>query len=360
VKLNGLAWVFAGIAAGFVLGWSWRNLALATLLALASVVPWWARAAWFTGNPVYPLAYGWLGSGGLWSDANQTLLKGDLPANAADLGPAGMLRLPWDLVMHSERFGSAGDAGFLAIIATSTVLLLPVLTRAVQAGPRMRRLGDAASVFVFIAGGAWAATTTTTRFLAPALLLGLVVFLGLILSFRKDCTVLALAVIIPLGIWGTVRFLDQHEAIFSSTRVALGKEERNSYLARTLDQYEAAAFVRRKVPASATLLFIGEARPYYFSREAVAPYPFNRHPLGAWVQESDSPEALARRLAREHITHVILNVREFRRLHDKYGVLKFTGARADEYDDRLKQLPRALHQLFSKNHVYVFEVSPVR
>lgn len=357
VKLSGSAWVFAGLAAAFVLGWSWRNLALATLLALASVVPWWARAAWFTGNPVYPLAYGWLGSGGLWSDANQTLLKGDLSANAADLGPAGTLRLPWDLVMHSERFGSAADAGFLAVVATSTVLLLPVLTRIAHAGPRMRRLGDAASAFVFIAGGAWAATATTTRFFAPALLLGLVVFLGLILSFRKTGTVLALAVIIPFGMWGTIRFLDQHEAVFSSLRVALGQEQRDRYLARQLDHHEAATFVRAHVPADARLLFIGEARPYYFSREAVAPYPFDRHPLSGWVQEADSPEILAKRLAREKITHVVLNIREFRRLHNKYGVLRFAGERAQEYDDRLKRLPLALQQLFTKNNVYVFAVS---
>lgn len=357
VKLNGLAWVLAGLAAGFVLGWSWRNLALATLLALASVVPWWGRAAWFTGNPVYPLAYGWLGSGGLWSDANQALVKGDLAPSAFDLGFSGMLRLPWDLVMHAERFGSAADAGFLAIIATSTVLLLPVLTRAVHAGPRMRRLGDAASVFVFIAGGAWAATTTTTRFFAPALLLGLVTLLSLTLSFRETGAALAVAVVIPLGVWGTIRFLDQHEAVFSSMRVAVGQEQRDRYLARQLDQYEAATFVRTHVPADARLLFIGEARPYYFLREAVAPSPFDRHPLSAWVQEADSPEALAKRLAREKITHVVLNIREFRRLHNKYGVLRFAGARAQEYDDRLQRLPRVLQPMFTKNQVYVFAVS---
>jgi hypothetical protein len=356
VKLSGLAWVIAGLAAGIVLGWSLKNLALTALLALAGAAPWWARAAWFTGNPVYPLAYGWLGSGGLWNDTNQMLLVNDIPPSAAGLGPAGTLRLPWDLVMHSERFGSASDAGFLAVIATGMVLLLPILTRAAHAGPRMTRLGDAASVFVFIAGVAWAATTTTTRFFAPALLLSLVALLSLTLSFRKAGTTVTLAVTLLLGLWGTIRFLDQHETIFSSTQVALGREQRAGYLARKLDHYEATVFVQHRVPRDAKLLFVGESRPYYFLREAVAPHPLDRHPLTAWVQEADSPEALAKRLARERITHVVLNIREFERLHDKYGVLAFDGDRAQEYDDRLKRLPLALRQMFTHNHVYVFAV----
>jgi hypothetical protein len=356
VKLSGPAWVLAGLAAGLVLRWSMRNLALSALISLACLVPWWGRASRMTGNPVYPLAYEWLGGGGLWDDTNQALLKGDLPPGASDLGLAGVLRLPWDLVAHPERFGSASDAGLLAVTATAVVLCFPVLTRPAHAGPRMKQLGDAASAFVLLAGAAWAATTTTTRFFAPALLLSLVAVLGATLSFRETGAAVALAAVIPLGVWGTARFLDQHETVFSSMRVALGGEQRDRYLARQLDHYEAATFVKTQVAADARLLFIGEARPYYFSREAVAPYPFDRHPLSGWVRDAGSPEALARRLAREKITHVVLNIREFRRLHDKYGVLKFTGARADEFDDRLRQLPRALRRLFAQNRVYVFEV----
>ena len=360
VKLSGLAWMLAGLAAALVLRWSRRNLALAALVALASIIPWWGRAAWFTGNPIYPLAYRWLGGGDLWDDANQALLKGDLPPNALDLGIAGLLRLPWDLVMHSGRFGSASDAGLFAVVATVTLLLIPLCTRAMRVDSRLTRLGDAAWVFVFLGGSAWVATSTTTRFIAPALLLGLVTLLGLTLSFRETGLTLALAVVIPMGIWGAIRFLEQHEAVFSSTGVALGNEQREHYLARQLDHYDAASFVRAHVPADARLLFIGEARPYYFSREAIAPYPFDRHPLERWVKEADSPEALARGLAREKITHVVLNINEFTRLHDKYGVLRFAGEQAQVYTDRLKRLPQALHQIYTNNHIYLFEVPPTQ
>ena len=356
VKLSGLAWMLAGLAAGLALRWPAGNLTRAGLVALASVIPWWGRAAWFTGNPVYPLAHGWLGGGGLWSDANQALVKADLPPSAFDLGLWGTLRLPWDLVQDPGRFGSASDAGPLAIMAAILVLLLPLLTRVFGADPGRRRLGDAAAVFVLISGTAWAATSTTTRFLAPALLLGTITLVSLVPAMRPTGLAAALAVLVLFGVWETSRFLDIHNKVFASAAVALGRELPEDYARRQLDHYEAAAFVRAHVPADAKLLFIGEARAARFARNAVAPSPFDLHPLGPWILEADSPETLAKRLAREQITHVVLNIREFRRLHDKYGVLRFTGEHAREHTLRLKSLPRALRRLFDKNGVFVFEV----
>ena len=360
VKLSGLAWVFAGLAAGFVLRWSWRNLALTALIALATVVPWWGRAARLTGNPVYPLAYEWLGSGGLWSDANQALVRGDLPPSAFDLGFPGMLRLPWDLVQYPERFGSASHAGPLAIVSMIVVLLLPLFARMCRADPGKRRLSDAAAVFVLVSGTAWAATSTTTRFLAPALILSTIALVGMALTVRPAGLPAILAGLALLGVWGTSRFLELHNLVFASTAVALGREHPEEYAGRQLDYYDAATFVREHTRTDAKLLMIGEARSLYFSRNAVAPSPFDRHPLATWVQEASSPDDLARRLASEGITHVVLNVREFRRLHDKYGVLAFTGERAAEHDRRLKELPRALNRVFEKNGVYIFEVPSIR
>jgi hypothetical protein len=360
VKLNGFAWVLAGLAAGHVLRWPTRNLALTALIALASVMPWWGRAAWMTGNPVYPLAYKRLGDGGLWSDASQALVRVDIPPSIFDLGFVGTLRLPWDLIAHPERFGSASDAGVLAVVAVIVILLLPLLTRTLGTGPERRRLGDAAAAFILVSGTAWAATSTTTRFLAPALLLGTIALVGTAPVAKPAVQAALLACLLLLGAWGTARFLDVHNTVFESAAVALGREHRGDYADRQLDHYAAAQYVREQTPAGAKLLMIGEARAFHFSRDAVAPSPFDRHPLAAWVREASSPEDLARRLAAEGMTHVVLNIREFRRLHDKYGVLAFAGDRAAEHDRRLKELPRALKQVFDKHGVYVFEVPSAR
>jgi hypothetical protein len=155
---------------------------------------------------------------------------------------------------------------------------------------------------------------------------------------------------------GTMSFLDQHHGAFGATQVALGKEDREQFVARQVPYYEAARFVQTHVPHTARLLFIGEARPYYFSREAVAPYPMDRHPLAGWVESAPTTEALVQRLGQEGITHVVLNVREFRRLHSRYHVLEFSGENADGHAQRLFGLPNSLTQLFTKNGVYVFAV----
>ncbi len=356
IKLSGLYWVAAGLAAAIAAGWRGREILGVGVVALASVAPWWGWAFVHTGNPVYPMAYGLLG-GRPWSDESQARLMADLPYGApGSLGLEGLLRLPLDLVLHPERFGSASDVGVVAVVATCLALALPFLVRVAGGGAHGRRLADAAAVFVLVAGASWIITSPTTRFFAPAFVIGLTGLCGVLLQLGRVRLAVVVVLMVACGIWGGHRFLDQHAAAFSSTDVALGREEADAYLARQLDHYAAARFVRERLPQDARLLFIGETRPYYFFREAVAPYPFDAHPLHRWVQESPSVDALTARLAREGITHVVLNVREFTRHHDQRGLLVFSGERADADGKRLKDLPRTLRLLFSANGVYVFEV----
>lgn len=358
VKLSGLIWAAAGLAMAMVMGWTRGEVLRAMLLAVLNLLPWWGRAMVYTGNPIYPLASSILG-GEPWNEESQARVEGDLPPGLSDIGFWGVLRLPFDLVGNPERFGSASDVGMLAVASVCLVLVLPALMRAVPSEARWRRQADATAVFVLLSGAGWVLTSTTTRFFAPAWVLGLAVVAGGLLHLNKTGQVMVMLVVLTTGIEGTWRFLEQHEAVFSSHDVALGRERAEEYLARRLDHFSAAQFVREKLPGDARLLFIGETRPYYFAREAVAPSAYDRHPLHQWVLESSSPEALAMRLASEGVTHVVLNVREFKRLHDSYGVLAFSGERAEAYDRVLKQLPQVLLPLFADKGVYVFEV-PMR
>ncbi len=355
-KLSGVAWAGAGLAAALLMGWPRRDLLGGTAMVAISLAPWWSRAIYYTGNPLYPVGYHLFG-GQYWSEASEMRLRADNPLAAGDLGLSGLLRLPLDMVLDPDRFASGSHAGALAIGSVCLLLALPVLTRMLTATPDERRRGDALAAFTWIAAASWVGTTTATRYLAPALLLGLGVLTGVAMrGASRSVRIGVLCILLLGGVWGTHRFLTQHDAVFSSESFALGRESRDQYLARRLDHVEAARFVRDHTPPDARVLFIGETRPYYFSRDAIAPHPINEHPLAQWVAESPSPEALRDRLRTEGITHVVLNIREFRRLRDKYGLLAFTGERAQEYDDRLKRLPGALQQLFTHNHVYVFAI----
>ncbi len=114
VKLSGWMWVIGGALAALAMRWPAAALAKAGLVTLATTLPWWGRAWWLTGNPIFPMGYRVLG-GLHWSDESQARLQGDLPSYADPLNPVSLLKLPYDMVMVPERFGSASDCGPLAV-----------------------------------------------------------------------------------------------------------------------------------------------------------------------------------------------------------------------------------------------------
>jgi hypothetical protein len=355
VKLSGLSWVFAGALAALAMGWPMKSLVKAGLATLVMALPWWGRTWWLTGNPLYPLGYRWLG-GLYWNDDSQAQLQGDLPSLPEPFNIMALLRLPFDMVMAPERFGSASDCGPLAVAAVCFMLSLPLWTLFLNLDPIKRRQCYAAGLFVFLTATSWIITSTTTRFFAPALMLGLGVLATLLIKAPKAIFPIIIVILTTLGVWGTSRFVSMHSQIFSSEKVALGQEPGEEYAKRTVDHYEAATFVKEHLPPDAKLLFIGESRPFYFDRISLAPFPFHEHPLTEWMREAASSEQLRDRLRGEGFTHVILNTREFKRLHDQYHVLAFNGPDAPLYDERLKQLPRTMTTRFAKNNVYVFEI----
>ncbi|MFM8551389.1 MAG: hypothetical protein ACKOCD_03625 [Nitrospiraceae bacterium] len=359
VKLSGLAWVGALLLAGVFAAWDKYSLAKAGAVAALCATPWWIRAWIGTGNPIFPMAYQ-LFDGPYWNDANQARLKGELPLSIQDLGLAGLLQLPTNLLRHPEQFGSAGDAGILAVASLGCLAIMPLLARLLGWNAQERRWADAAGALTWVAGIAWLTTTTTIRFFAPALMIGLVGLVGIATRLSRPIQALAVTAFAILALVGASRFIEQQNSAFSSSAVALGQEAGDAYLARRLDHEAAARFVRERTPKDARILFIGEARSLYFARDGMAPYPVSEHPMAKWVAEAASPEALAQRIATEGFTHVVLNIREFKRLQTNYQLLAFHGPEASTLDHRLKELPRALTPLFSKNGVFVFQVSPTR
>jgi hypothetical protein len=355
VKLSGWLWVIAGVPAALMLRWPVSALAKSGLVMIAMTLPWWGRAWSLTGNPIYPLAYRWLG-GLYWTDTAQSLLQQDLPSQSDPLNSLSLLHLPYDMVMTPERFGSASDCGPLAVGMMCLMLSFPLWPFVFNLDDVKRRQCYAAGLFLLFAGYGWVLTSTTTRFFAPAIMVALTTLVALMTLLPKPALAFSLAVLSAAGTWGTARFLSLHDQVFSSTKVALEEESRTDFMRRTLDQYEAAMYVRGNLPPEAHLLFIGESRSFYFDRTSVSPYPYQEHPLTRWVQEANSPQQLLDTLRGEGFTHVVLNTQEFRRLHAHYHVLEFTGPNALAQDHTLKQLPGTMIPLFSKNNVYVFEI----
>jgi hypothetical protein len=355
VKLSGWLWVIAGILAALMMRWPVPALAKSGLVAAGITLPWWGRAWWLTGNPIYPMGYRWLG-GLYWTDESQARLQGDLPSYGHPFDALSLLKLPYDMVMAPERFGSGSDCGPLAVIMICVMLSFPLWRFVLNLDQVRRHQCDAAGLFIFFAGLSWILTSTTTRFFAPALMVGLSTLVALLALVPQPALAVSLILLSASGTLGTARFFSLHDQVFSSTKVALGLESGTEFSRRTLDQYEAAMYVIHNLPTEAHLLFIGESRPFYFNRASLSPYPFHEHPLTRWVEESNSPEQLLHKIRSEGFTHVVLNTREFRRLRNAYHVLGFRGPDASQHDYILKQLPGTMTKLFSKNNVYVFQI----
>lgn len=355
VKLSGISWVIAAAFAALVIGWPLSCVIRAGLLACIVELPWWGRAWWMTGNPLYPWGHRWI-ENRYWDEASQARLQGDLPSYADFSNVPALFRLPLDMALAPERFGSASECGWLAVFAVCLMLTLPLWALFVKADLTTRRRCYAAGMFMALAWSAWVLTTTTTRFLAPALMTGLCIVAALLLKLPSRSLVTLLIALSAFGTAGTASFLTTHIQVFASDKVAIGQEDRSAFAARTLDHYEAAQFVQQQLPPDAHLLFIGESRPFYFDRRALAPYPFHQHPLFEWVRDAASPEALLDKIRMEGFTHVVLNTREFKRLQDKYGILAFSGPDGPHNDRRLRQLPKLMNTLYSKNSVFILEV----
>jgi len=108
----GLAWLLAmgWLAADRTLAWPQkiRRMMLAGVCVMLPVAPYLARAWLMGGNPFWPLGYAIFG-GREW-DAEIATRVSSFVRQFAGMAPGweGFLRLPYDLLVHGERFGVGG------------------------------------------------------------------------------------------------------------------------------------------------------------------------------------------------------------------------------------------------------------
>lgn len=352
IKLSGVMWAGAIMGAMLLLRWSRREAALSGLIALMGILPWWGRAFYYTGNPLYPMAHQMIGGRG-WGSENQALLMQHMPYGGKLPGLGELVCLPWEMLSNPDKFGAAPDVGVLALAVTGFFLLFPLWARLRGMAANVRQLVDALAFFVLVTGVGWMMTAMVTRYFAPALILCLVVFSAMAVRLDRGRQPVVLTLLLVLAIWGGWRFIQQHEIDFASRDVALGKAKADAYLTSRLDHYQAARYVREHVPANARLLFIGETMPYYFAREAIAPSFYDNHPLKRWVEESASTGDLVRRLAAEGVTHIVVNSFE---LESTRHHRNFAGLDKEAAERRYRELFGYLPRIYSEAGMMVFVV----
>ncbi len=326
VNDEGRHWfVFAGLAVGGALGtkyvaailvvavgvnWAWilwrqpqrrrfllEGAAVVAVIGISIAGPWYARAAWYRGNPVYPFFNEVLVRGEVPAEESteEGLLPRTLPASKSPLKrrPLDLALAPWHVTMHPEKFGGRGhQLGilFLAVIPGT------LFTR------RLRGMGTLTTIALAY-GVVWFLLRQNVRFLFPIVPLLSILAVWVWVEMRRfrspsrftaggmiACLVAAM-VLVPL-----VRCQDQWA-------VAIGAEEREDYLIRHEPTYPAAAVANAMLRADAHILS-QDYRAFYFNHRVTRESVYRREE--GYDQELASPAELGRHLRRQGFTHLLL------------------------------------------------------
>jgi len=318
-------WLLAHVARRRV-----KPIALAQLAipALALGGFWYLRNWAWTGNPVFPFAYGIFGGRG-WTSA----MAHDYDASQAVYGfghsPLDLVMLPWRLAMTPLGIGAfQGQPKGLAfwpydsvIVPTDTHtgffevlgLLLsifpgPVLLAlgipAFLARRKGAYVGFLAWLFAFL-WLFWAFSSQQVRYLFPALGI-LCVLGGWVLSTRlARFRIASLVALVGLGAWLLFAPVFAIKQAKGSMGVISGSETPDHYLRRTIAGYAAMNWASQNTPPNSHFAVWGEPRDFYLKRTYFwADDPHNN--LIPYASIS-TPAQLSAALKGLGATHVLIN-----------------------------------------------------
>ncbi|HEV3005156.1 MAG TPA: hypothetical protein VGX78_11885 [Pirellulales bacterium] len=295
-------------------------LTIAVVAASVSGV-WYARAAWHTGNPVYPFFHEYLGAGANGGPA--PLARGPqpptLPADKAPLGRdlAALLAAPWQVTMHPERFGGRGHQLGVLFMAT-----LPGLICC----RRLRGLSTLLAISAVHLIG-WLVLRQNVRFLFPLVPLLAVPVVWVWMEWPRLPRVPArLAAVLTIGILIVLAALGAARAR-GRIAVCLGFETRDDYLLRHEPTYRAAIWTNALLDPNSHILS-QEQRAFYFDVRMTRENIYRRRT--GYDRQISSAWDLSRRLAHDGFTHLLLaEASEGSEVHYNPTLSKLAGADRD-------------------------------
>lgn len=278
----------------------WRTIVAWFVLPLIVLpLPWLIKAAWYTGNPVYPLLYGWFG-GPDWSPA--------LSAQLADWQRSiGMGRTPIDYLLLPLRviwMGDTGYAHFDGRICKWWIMLVPLAIVFGRRQPLVRRSLAVAGLYFAI----WSITSQQMRFLIPILpLLAIAAaitvedLLKRVRRPRRQRVLTGLAVI---------------AAGLTAAGVNLGNCADAAAFLRQLHEYGDAVrqaavpaahrFINDHLPQDARLLCLNTNEGFFLERDYLADSFFEASQVADWLRSAADKSQVRRRLSARRITHILI------------------------------------------------------
>lgn len=265
--------------------------------------PWYIRNWIRTGSPLFPFYLEiWPAQAPGW-DVERSRLYGTLFSLYGDVrSPLDYLWSPLRLAVAAQPDQPAYYDGVLGIVF---VFALPLLGWALW----RRRLDVELRLALVISAGLfvfWLFSSQQLRYLLPAAP-GMAVAIavagqGLDRSMGRALRALVLAAA-ALGLPVVVAWL----LTLDPTRVVLGGEPRESFLARRLDYYPYYQVVNHDLPRSAKVWLIDMRRDtYHLDRPAFSDFIFEDYTLTRYVQSAASVEEIRGRVRADGITHLLV------------------------------------------------------
>jgi 4-amino-4-deoxy-L-arabinose transferase-like glycosyltransferase len=274
--------------------------AAGTILAFG---PWLIRNAAFTGNPVYPFAYGWL-DGTAWSaEQAEQWDRGHRLLPEQD-SVTGRLKVSANDLLGSRMFGPALLP--LALVGLALTRSRPAAMLAIWS-------------LIIVAG--WATLTHMPgRFVLPvivplALLAGLATGPAAPDRWRRmrvltvSCVAFAGAILNSLTLAG---LLHRHAAWWARQGLPL-----NALLGDT-ETLARAQPVNQMIPPNGYAWLVGEARAFYLRPRVHYTVAFSRDPWLTYASDATAAESVAW-LRTRNVSHVVFSWGEIGRLRATYG-----------------------------------------
>ncbi len=312
--------------------------------------PWLVKNLYYMGNPVFPFLHSWsLKPANPWLGAAAEGYFRGLTEYAPRSG-WHLFKLIWDMAVHGLDFGGGmdvlGDLGWAPLFAfLPTVLLARKKTSHVW-------LVLFYCICFFLA---WGMSRPVLRFFLP-----LAPFLALGAAYGYDQGVRAQTrtfrlfgqAFLTILLLSNFRLFFEVTDVLSLFRVPLGFESSAQYLSRILSNnyYPAASFINHSLSNDTLTYVIGDQRSYYYNRPILVTPAFNKNPLTEWANEAISAEDLAARLKARHITHLLINDMEMKRLDSAYHIFPFTPKGQKNWETLRSRLA---HPVYRDNHCEV-------
>jgi hypothetical protein len=276
---------------------------LAPIVLLA--LPWMVKAAWFTGNPVYPFFYNVFG-GPDWSQACWRQFADWQASVGMGRTVLDYVKLPFRVILSAGE----GYAHFDGSLSKMWIALVP-LSVVAAFWNRTARACLAVSGVYFVC---WASASQQLRFLVPVipvLAIGAAVGLGEVVersSRRKIATVGAFVAIYCVAAGLLVAEVSGSFAKAAEVVGMYGARDREAVMKSAVPAE--FAFLNRELPRDARLLFLNTNYGFYSEREYIADSFFEASQIVDWLAPCASAGEMQARLRNKGITHIFYSTRE--------------------------------------------------